>query len=325
MKTGYVHPYHTTGAPIYMTTMYFMKNLMAATGPEQVSPHYESLSRSRRGLIFFGAYIGSIATISRMGGWEHNNWLRALVCHHEFLIAMYMGYIEFRHFTYLIGPKFSVFYNVYTNYEYQQMGNIWADCSEMSQNNHLRHTKEQIEYNRIDTEYEFVKKRALINFLTNSKLNAEASFHNRTVSMLNQIQYFEQANLKNEMRSVVQGSLDVVLGHIDDPAQAADIRRASFESALDGIRTGTMTYSKDSLLPMLEAEVKERLVRFNGMSKEEEGKLLSLSEDQKKIVADNDRKLKNEFLAAAPQIAHGSVKNNDKYKNYMTMVQSVTK
>jgi hypothetical protein len=49
----------------------------------------------------------------------------------------------------------------------------------------LRHTKEQLEYNRIDTEYQFVKKRSLINFLTNSKMNAEASFHTRTVSMLN--------------------------------------------------------------------------------------------------------------------------------------------
>lgn len=55
----------------------------------------------------------------------------------------------------------------------------------MRQNQHLRHTKEQLEYNRLDREYDFVKKRALVNFLTQSKLASEAHFHGRTVSMLN--------------------------------------------------------------------------------------------------------------------------------------------
>jgi hypothetical protein len=90
----------------------------AAVGPEQVSPHYESLSRSRRGLIFAGLYVASINTISRFGGWEHNDWLRAMIWHHEFLLAYYIGYIEIRHFTFFIGPKFSIFYNVYSGYEY---------------------------------------------------------------------------------------------------------------------------------------------------------------------------------------------------------------
>lgn len=120
MKVGYVHPYHTEGSPIYMSTPYLMNLLFSAAGPEQVSPHYETLSRSRRGVLFMGAYIGSIVLISRFGGWEHNNMLRGMIWHHEFLIALYLGNIELRHFTYLVGPKFSVFYNVYSRYEYQQ-------------------------------------------------------------------------------------------------------------------------------------------------------------------------------------------------------------
>ena len=118
MKVCYVHPYHCDGSPIYMSNLYYLKNLFNAVGPEQVSPHYESLSKSRRGLLFFGAYIASINTISRFGGWEHNDWLRAMIWHHEFLFAYYLGYIEVRHFTYFIGPKFSVFYNTYSAYEF---------------------------------------------------------------------------------------------------------------------------------------------------------------------------------------------------------------
>lgn len=319
MKVGYVHPYHTEGAPIFMSNLYFMKTLFNAVGPEQVSPHYETLSRSRRGVIFFGLYIGSIVSISRMGGWEHNAWLRAMIWHHEYLISLYLGYVELRHFTYLVGPKFTIFYNIYSNYEYTQMANQWADSVEMAQSRHLRHTKEQLEYQRIDKEYQFVKKRALINFLTNSKLNAEANFHTRTLSMLNQIQNFEQNNLKQEMRSVVQGSIDKVFGYVEDPSHSDEIRRASFESALSGIRSGEMTYSNDIILPMIESEVRDRLQRFQGMSAQEEASLLSLSEEQKRIVGDNDRKLKQEFLGAAPHITHGAVKMHDKYKSYVQM------
>merc|ERR1712046_221250 len=325
MKVGYVHPYHCDGCPLYMSNMYYLKTLFKAVGPEQVSPHYESLTRSRRGLIGFGLYIASINTISRFGGWEHNDWLRAMIWHHEFLFAYYLGYIEVRHFTYFIGPKFSVFYNVYSNYEFTQLSNMWADNTEMIQNQHLVHTKEQLEYNRIDKEYEFVKKRALINFLTNSKLDSEAHFHTRTVSMLNQIQNFENANLKANMKEIAVGSVEKVLGQIDSPEFAADVKRASFLSALDGIRTGTMTYSQDLILPMIQKEMEERLAKYKGLSPEEEGKLLSLSADQRQIVAENDKKMKNEFLAAAPQISHGTIKMSDKYKAYMNMVQSATK
>ena len=75
----------------------------------------------------------------------------------------------------------------------------------------MRHTKEQLEYNRIDGEYEFVKKRAIENFLTNSKLDAEANFHHRTEALLSSIQSFEQANLKAQMREIAVGSMEKVL------------------------------------------------------------------------------------------------------------------
>ena len=73
---------------------HYMKTLFEAVGPEQVSPHYETLSRSRRGILFMFFYIGTFSTISRFGGWSHNEWLRGMIWHHEFLIAFYLGYAE---------------------------------------------------------------------------------------------------------------------------------------------------------------------------------------------------------------------------------------
>lgn len=52
---------------------------------------------------------------------------------------------------------------------------------------YLTPTKEQLEYVRIFNEYDYVKKRALVNFLTNEKLNLELHFHNRAVNMLKSI------------------------------------------------------------------------------------------------------------------------------------------
>lgn len=34
MKVGYVHPYHSEGSPVYMSNLYFLKNLHQAVGPE---------------------------------------------------------------------------------------------------------------------------------------------------------------------------------------------------------------------------------------------------------------------------------------------------
>ena len=62
------------------------------------------------------------------------------------------------------------------------------------------------------------------------------------------------------------GSVDTVLGRVADPEHSGDIKRASFESALDGIRTGAMTYSEDAILPMIEQEMASRLGAFQGLS-----------------------------------------------------------
>lgn len=124
------------------------------------------------------------------------------------------------------------------------------------------------------------------------------------------------------MKDIVDGSVQKVFAYASDPAHGAEIKRASFEAALHGIRTGVMTYEGDRILPMIQEEIAERLTKFQGLSKEEESAMLALSADQKKIVVDNDRKLKNEFLGAAPAINHGTVKMTPKFKAYVAMAKS---
>ena len=71
----------------------------------------------------------------------------------------------------------------------------------------VRPTKEQLEYVRINAEYEYVKKRALVNYLTNEKLNLEQHFHNRALNMLRSVQNYENQNLRDRLREIALGSL----------------------------------------------------------------------------------------------------------------------
>ena len=143
--------------------------------------------------------------------------------------------------------------------------------------------------------------------------------------MLNGIEYYEQTNLKNQLKDIAVGSVDKVFALLDDPTHAATIQRSAFESALDGIKDGVMTYKGDAVLPLIEAEMNAKLAAFKGLTAAEEGALLSLTDQQKHLVAENDKKLKNEFLGAAPAINHGGLKMSDQYKNYVTVAHSATK
>ena len=320
MKQGYQHPYHTAEHPISFSYYYYMKTLFEAVGPEQVSPHYESLSRSRRGLIFMFLYIGSITSLSRMGSWSHNEWLRAMVFHHEYIIAFYVGMSELRHFTFLVGPKFTNFYNVYTRYETQQLVSQWADTTEEAQMQWLVPSKEQIEYVRINSEYDFVKKRALVNFLTTSRVNVEDHFHNRAQNMLNSIERYEQANLKNLISDISKESFAKIEEKMADPASRAQIQDDFFQSALAGLRKGVMEYENDPLLPILQEEVQKRSAAYANLSAEEEQKLLMLTDAQKKAILQQDKSAKASYLSASPALSQAGIKAHPKFQAYTASI-----
>ncbi len=143
-----------------------------------------------------------------------------------------------------------------------------------------------MEYIRLNTEYEFVKKRALVNFLTNSRVELEGHFHNRAQNMLNSIERYEHNNLKNLLNGISKGALEKVSSSLSDPATSKAIKDAAFQSALSGIREGSMTYKNDPLMPILANEITSRVNAYKALSKDEETKLLSLNADQKKFIID---------------------------------------
>lgn len=320
MKEGYKHPYHSAEHPISFNYYFYMKTLMEAVGPEQVSPHYESLSRSRRGVIFLFLYIGSLTTFARMGGWSHNEWMRGLIFHHEFILAFYLGVAEIRHFTFVVGPKFTNFYNVYSRYETQQLVTQWADTVEEAQMKWLVPSKEQIEYVRINSEYDFVKKRALVNFLTNSRLALENHFHGRAQNLLTSVERYEQANLRNLIGQITKESFSKIEETLNNPAGRAGVQDAFFQSALQGLRKGKMEFDNDPLLPILQDEIAKRTAAYQNLSAEEEMKLLMLTDAQKKAIVGADKQTKSTYLASTPSISNAGIKAHDKFKSYVASI-----
>ena len=58
-----------------------------------------------------------------------------------------------------------------------------------------------------------------------------------------------------------------------------------------------MTYENDPLLPRLQSEIQSRSQTLKGLSADEESEMLRLTSEQRKLVADTDRKAKNEYLS----------------------------
>lgn len=77
-----------------------------------------------------------------------------------------------------------------------------------------------------------------------------------------------------------------------------------------------MEYVNDPILPILTEEINKRTAEFKSLTPAQEGKLLALTADQKRVIADNDRKAKEEYLNAIPQISNPGVKMNAKFKAY---------
>lgn len=98
------------------------------------------------------------------------------------------------------------------------------------------------------------------------------------------------------LNGIGTGSLQKVKDSLANEESSAAIKEASFQSALQGIRDGSMTYKNDPLMPILTEEINNRVNAYKALSSEEEGKLLSLNQDQKKIISEADKREKQAYL-----------------------------
>ena len=82
-----------------------------------------------------------------------------------------------------------------------------------------------------------------------------------------------------------------------------------FDLALEGIANGKMDYSKDPILPHIVETINKTVDKFNNISKEDQDKMVALTEDQLASIRNADARARDEFLQTEPKI-DGSLRNN---------------
>jgi hypothetical protein len=213
------------------------------------------------------------------------------------------------------------FYQAYVEQEYAQMFLNWQDRIEEAGRRFLAISKEQIDYYLIHKEFIYIKKRSLSVFLENEKKNLDKHFYDRTVNMLKTIENLENNNIKSKIRDVTEESLKAVLAKLNDPQERSRIHQSSFQSALEGLRSGKMAYQGDVLLPILVSEIKARLDSIRQLGKEEENKLFALTNYQRKLLIEEDNRAKIEYLVNPPDVTSAGVKNADMYKTIISRMK----
>lgn len=89
----------------------------------------------------------------------------------------------------------------------------------------------------------------------------------------------------------------------------AQIEAAMFDLALEGIANGRMDYAKDPILPHVVETINRTVQKFDSISKEDQEKLVALTEEQLQAIRNADARTLDEFIKTEPKI-DGSLRNN---------------
>ena len=166
-----------------------------------------------------------------------------------------------------------------------------------------------------------MKKRVLTSFLENEKIALNENYKQRALSLLSTVENLENSNIKKKLTQETEQALNIVLNKIKDPKMNKEIIDASFESALKGLAQGEMKYEGDKLLPMLVEELNNRISPLKNLSQEEENKLFSINDDQKKYLVATDNKAKTDYLNKHPDL-NTSIKNSEVYSEIVKRMKN---
>lgn len=197
----------------------------------------------------------------------------------------------------------------------------WQDRIEELSRPFLSISKEQIDYFLIHKEFIYIKKRSLSVFLESEKKNLDKHFYERTVDMLKSIEFMENSNVKHKIKETIEDAIKTVLQRVETAEGRKNLHTASFSSALQGLKSGKMTYEGDALLPLFVNEIRSRLEPIKNLTPEEERKMFALSAQQRSQITENDHRAKVEYLARPPDVTSASVKNTDSYKNIISRMK----
>lgn len=167
--------------------------------------------------------------------------------------------------------------------------------------------KSQLDYKSVHNDYKSVRNESIMNFLVNEQLSLQNHISHRALNILKQAESYEEIN----ERKIIDKVLADVVNSLDKAyaENKPKIEKAMFELALKGLEQNKMDYSTDPLLPFVTESINKSVKEFEGLSKEQQKKLLSLTEDQIQSIRNADARARDEFLTSEPKI-EGALRAN---------------
>lgn len=310
---GYSHPYQSDHHPINFSSVKNAELFHDFVGPEQVSAHYENFMMSRKyALLFWSGFLVISVGLSTIDmTWFAKSsffpWL--------FWFSLMYFFLEWRKS--FFKPLLTRFYrriaaNECYNFEVFYHENIELRMRELIQN-----TRSQLQYWELHRDFINVKSESVTNFMANEYTNLQKHIHDRAQNILVQAKAFENMNKNRIMSGIIEGATAEIDKQLAG-SNSTQIKRAIFESALEGLSKGYMDYNNDPILPLVKSYVKDEVARYTNLSPEEQSKLISLSEAQIQALKDSDKRARKEFLETEPKGLDSSLKAHESVKKTLS-------
>lgn len=178
----------------------------------------------------------------------------------------------------LISPLLNAFYYRVFDNEYEELEReVPYIHMERAQKN-IDRAIDQLEYLELHKDFQSIKAESVNRFVANEQLNLKRHIQQRANNLLNTAKGMEQRNRQEQINTI----LEKALAEVDNLQKniPESVLEASFDAALEGIRTGVMDYKTDIVLPMILEKIKGEVGKIKGLSQEEQKKLVTLSENQ---------------------------------------------
>lgn len=272
-------------------------------GPEQVSPHYENFAMSRKYALTFWAGTAFLLFCVRT---PDISWIaRSMFYPWVITFAYLYFYLEARKS--MVKPLLSRFYVRIFMHEAITLDTYYHENIEARVRSLMAIAKGQLDYKALHNEYKLIRNDSVSNFLINEQTNLQNHITNRALNVLKQAEAFEEIN----QRKVI----DKVLSDVSNSLEKAysenkeQIEKEMFELALKGLEKNEMDYSSDPILKYVVQSINKSVSEFESLTKEQQNKLIALTEEQLQSIRNADIRARDEYLSAEPKI-DGALKTN---------------
>jgi len=310
---GYSHPFQSDHHPLNFSPVKTAELFHDFVGPEQVSPHYENFMMSRKyalifwsGLLFLSFGVGTLDL----------HWIaKSSLFPWIFWFQLMYFFLEWRKS--LFKPLLTRFYRRVAANECYNFEVFYHENIELKMRELIMLTKSQLQYWELHSEFLTVKAESVNNFMANEYMNLQKHINERAQNLLTQAKSFEEMNRNKIISGIVEGANAEIDRQLSGP-NAKEIKKAIFDSALEGLSKGYMDYNNDPILPLIQNYVKSEMQRYSNLSPEEQSKLISLSEAQIQALKDADQKARRDFLETEPKGLESSLKAHEQVKKILS-------